>query len=70
MRELVLTPACMMCCRAEDIPNYFDMMIVSRFPDNARVNAKSSKLQPWKSSKCLLVSLVGCAYLNFVSCFF
>ena len=37
--------------RVEDIPNYFDMMIVSRFPDSARMNAKTTKLKPWKSSK-------------------
>ena len=35
--------------RAEDLPKYFDLIVVSRFPDTARMGAKSAKLKPWKT---------------------
>lgn len=35
--------------KVEDIPNLFDMLIISRFPDATRMNAKALNLKPWKT---------------------
>jgi len=38
--------------RVEDIPLYFDTVVISRFPDAGRVGAKAAKLKPWKAQVC------------------
>lgn len=38
--------------KMEEIPLYFDTVVISRFPDAGRINAKAAKLKPWKTQVC------------------
>jgi hypothetical protein len=43
--------------KIEEIIHYFDMIVISRFPDNVRLGAKLIKLKPWKTGLFMYYSI-------------